>query len=203
MKDWKTVLKEDPTDWLLEEENPSVRYLTLKNILDRANDDKEVMTAGQEIMQTGIVPDILKKQREQEYIQTYPRFYTSKYAGLVWSLITLAELGAEATPQIKEQCEYLFENSQERQGGGFSLNSAARTGGGRATEVIPCLTGNMVWSLIHFGYLEDPRLQKAVGWITRFMRLNDGAEETLSYRHMTVLICAGEPIPVIWGWSRR
>ena len=52
-----------------------------------------------------------------------------------------------------------------------------RTGGGRITEVIPCLTGNMVWSLIHFGYVDDPRLQRAINWIIRFMRLNDGNED--------------------------
>jgi hypothetical protein len=117
---------------------------------------------------------MLQKQREAEYLQAYPRFYTYKYKGLVWSLITLAELGAEATPQIKEQCEYLLENSQERQDGGFSQNTAVRTGGGRIIEVIPCLTGNMVWSLIRFGYLDDPRLQKGIEWINRFMRFNDG-----------------------------
>jgi hypothetical protein len=128
-------------------------------------------------MQTGIVPAILQRQREPEYLEAYPRFYTYKYKGLVWSLITLAELGAQATPQIKEQCEYLLENSQERQDGGFSQNTAAKTGGGRITEVIPCLTGNMVWSLIHFEYLDDPRLQKGIEWINRFMRFNDGVAD--------------------------
>ncbi len=175
MDNWMTLLKADPTNWLLEENNPSVRYFTLKDILDRSDDDIEVQSAKREIMQTGFVPDILQKQREAEYLKAYPRFYTNKYKGLVWSLITLAELGAEAVPQIKEQCEYLLEYSQERQDGGFSQNTAVKTGGGRINEVIPCLTGNMVWSLIHFGYLDDPRLQKAIGWITRFMRFNDGA----------------------------
>ena len=177
MDEWKSALKADPTNWQLEEENPSVRYFALKDILDRPDDDKDVQTAKQKLMQTGIVPDMLLRQTETEYLQAYPRFYTYKYKGLVWSLITLAELGAEATPQIKEQCEYLFENSQERQDGGFSQNAAVRTGGGRITEVIPCLTGNMVWSLIHFGYLDDPRLQKGIDWITRFMRFNDGVAD--------------------------
>ena len=177
MNDWKTLLKEDPTNWLLEANIPSVRYFVLKDILEKPEDDNEVLFAKREIMQTGIVPDMLQKQREPEYLESYSRFYTYKYKGLVWSLITLAELGAEATPQIREQCEYLLENSQEKQNGGFSQNTAARTGGGRATEVIPCLTGNMVWSLIHFGYLDDPRLQKAIEWITRFMRFNDGVTD--------------------------
>lgn len=177
MSELKSAFKADPLNWLLNEENPSVRYFTLKNILDKTDDDKEVQTIKRKIVQTGIVPDILQRQKDMEYIQAYPRFYTYKYKGLVWSLIVLAELGAEVTPQIKEQCEYLLENSQDRQDGGFSQNTAARTGGGRITEVIPCLTGNMVWSLIHFGYLDDPRLQKAIGWITRFMRFNDGVAD--------------------------
>ncbi|NLV57579.1 MAG: nitrogen fixation protein NifH [Clostridiales bacterium] len=177
MDEWKSALRADATDWLLEENNPSVRYFTLKDILDKPDDDNEVLAAKRKLMQTSIVPDMLQRQRETEYLKAYPRFYTCKYKGLVWSLITLAEFGAEATPQIKEQCEYLLENSQERQDGGFSQNTAARTGGGRITEVIPCLTGNMVWSLIHFGYLDDPRLQKAIEWITRSMRFNDGVAE--------------------------
>ena len=65
-----TNLKADPTNWLLEENNPSVRYFTLKNILGRTDDDNEVRAAKRELMQTGIVPDILQKQRS--YLQTQP-----------------------------------------------------------------------------------------------------------------------------------
>lgn len=177
MSDWKSLLKADPTNWLLEEENPSVRYFTLKDIMGRPEDDSELQMAKQQIMESGIVPDILQKQKEAAYIQAFPRFYTFKYKGLVWSLITLAELGAEPTPQIREQCEYLLDNAQETQDGGFAMHTAKKTGGGRASEVIPCLTGNMVWSLIRFGYLNDPRLQKGIEWIIRFMRFNDGMED--------------------------
>lgn len=177
MNDWKAALKADSTDWLLEEENPSVRYFTLRDVLDRPESDEAVQIAKGQIMQSGMVPEILQQQKNTFYLDTYPRFYTNKYRGLVWSVIVLAELGAERNAQIEEQCEYLFENSQEKQDGGFSMNRAAKTGGGRATEVIPCLTGNLVWSLIGFGYLDDPRLQKAIDWLLRFMRFNDGVEE--------------------------
>lgn len=176
MLDWKSMLKADPTYWLLEKENPSVRYFTLRDILDKPEHNLEVQQAKREIMQYGIVPDILRKQQEPMYLKTYPKFYTYKYKGLVWQLIVLAEMGAKTNSQIIEQCEYLLNNSQETEDGGFAMNIAAKKGGGRITEVIPCLTGNMVWSLIHFGYLDDPRLQKAIHWITRFMRLNDGVE---------------------------
>ena len=57
------------------------------------------------------------------------------------------------------------------------MHEAVKTGGGRISEVIPCLTGNMVWCMIRFGYLDDPRVQKGISYITRFLRLNDGIEE--------------------------
>lgn len=177
MNGWKSLLRADPTEWLLEEENPSVRYFALTDILDKPEDAPEVQLAKQNIMRHGLVPELLEKMAEPSYVESYPRFYTAKYKGLVWSLIVLAELGASATPQIMEQCEYLLTHSQEKDDGGFSQSAASKLGGGRKLEVIPCLTGNMVWALIHFGYGDDPRLEKGVSWLTRFMRFNDGAED--------------------------
>ncbi len=177
MGDWKTMLKADPTDWLLEEESPSVRYFALVELLDLPEEDAKVREAKHRIMQAGLVPEILQKQEEAEYRKAYPRFYTAKYEGLVWQLIVLAELGADAAdPRIQEQCEYIFSHSQEPVDGGFAMHTAGKKGGGRITEVIPCLTGNMVWSLIRLGYLDDPRLQKGIDWITTFMRFNDGQD---------------------------
>lgn len=193
MQDWKLIGNANQIDWLLEKHNPSVRYFTLKYILDKPDDDGAVLHAKDQIMQIGVVPKILQKQSDLEYINSFSKFYTNKYRGIVWSLITLAELGAKMTPQIKEQCEYLLENSQEREDGGFSQSTAIRTGGGRITEVIPCLTGNLVFCLIHFGYLEDPRLQRAIQWLTKFMRFNDGVEdEPQSEKYNQVTMCWGK-----------
>ena len=177
MNHWKSRLKDDPTHWLLEEENPSVRYFALKQLLDKPDSDPLVEEARQQIMQTGLVPEILSKQKEPEYLKSYPRFYTNKYKGLVWSLMVLAELGATAVPPIQAQCEYLLNHSQETRDGGFSQNTAVKTGGGRIKEVVPCLTGNMVWCLIHFGYLEDPRVQRGIRWLTQHLRFHDGVEK--------------------------
>ena len=41
------MLKANPTDWLLERDNPSVRYFTLKDILGKAENDPEVKQARQ------------------------------------------------------------------------------------------------------------------------------------------------------------
>ena len=50
MKDWKSILKEDSTKWLLEEDNPSVRYFTLTEIFDKPQNGPEVKLAKIAIM---------------------------------------------------------------------------------------------------------------------------------------------------------
>jgi hypothetical protein len=90
MDSWKSVLKSDPIDWLLKEENPSVRYFVLTELLDKPFSDKKVKAAKNEIMQVGTVPKILSKQNYKGYWMGPDRFYSSKYKGAVWQLIILA-----------------------------------------------------------------------------------------------------------------
>lgn len=162
--------------WLLEEENPSVRYGTLKDLLNIPQTSEQVLASRDKIMHVGYVPALLERMRSEEYVKRFPNFYTDKYKGLVWSLVTLAELGAQRTDQIGEYCEYLLDNSQENGHGGFSMHASAKRGGGRPSEVIPCLTGNLTWALLQFGYGEDKRVAKAINWLGLFSRFNDGVE---------------------------
>ena len=149
---WKSQLRKDSTDWLLEKDQPSVRYFTLTDILDRSVEDPDVKAAKEEIMKTGEVPKILAKQKNKGYWGKPEDFYIrSKYKGTVWQFIILAELGANGRDQrIMDTCEFLLENSQDRETGGFSY-MGNKAGGGDHQKVIPCLTANMVWSLIRFG----------------------------------------------------
>ncbi|MFC1925929.1 nitrogen fixation protein NifH [Chloroflexota bacterium] len=178
MSDWKSLLKADPTDWLLEEDNPSVRYFTLTDILEVSPDSPEVVEARRQIMEIGVVPKILAKQEERGYWGVPADFYIrSKYKGTVWTLIILAELGAHGSDErIRKACEFIFENSQDRSSGGFSVQGTPKNGGNHSA-VIPCLTGNMVRSLIKLGYLEDPRLQKGIDWITTYQRFDDRVDK--------------------------
>jgi hypothetical protein len=175
VSDWKSVLKKDPTDWLLETDNPSVRYFALTELLEKPETDPEVVEAKNEIIHTGTVPKILGKQSDLGYWEAPDRFYTAKYKGTVWQLIILAELGADGNNErIQKACEFIMENSQNHESGGFSMWYSAKTGGGRHSDVIPCLTGNMVWSLIKLGFLDDPRIERAINWIAKYQRFDDG-----------------------------
>jgi len=179
MKTWKSFLKIDPTEWLLEKNNPSVRYFTLCDILEKPEDDSEVQDAKQGIMETGVVPEVLKKQNHEGYWEKPDCFYTAKYKGTAWQLLILAELGADgADERVQKACEFILTHSLDPESGGFAHSSSVKKGGGRHSEVIPCLTGNMVFSLIRLGYLEDPRLKEGINWITTYQRFDDGEAET-------------------------
>jgi hypothetical protein len=58
------MITEDPVvNWLLESGDPSVRYLTLTQILDSPSDSKEVLAAKKQIPNGPIVKTLLAGQR--------------------------------------------------------------------------------------------------------------------------------------------
>jgi 3-methyladenine DNA glycosylase AlkD len=75
---------------------------------------------------------------------------------------------------MKRACELILGSSQDPASGGFSQKRARRASGGVPSGVIPCLTGNMVWSLLRLGYGRDQRVWRGVEWLTRHLRFDDG-----------------------------
>ncbi|GAB4114673.1 MAG: hypothetical protein Kow00103_08730 [Candidatus Caldatribacteriota bacterium] len=178
MKNWESLLKTPSISWLLEEDNPSVRYFTLLDLLGKEKIDSEVIQTKKLIALKGIVPKILSKQKEGGYWEEEDRFYTNKYKGTVWQLLILAEMGAHKNLDIRieKAAEFILNHSQDRLRYGFSVYPSTRFGGGRPSSVIPCLTGNMVYSLIRLGFFHDERVQKAIQWITTYQRFDDGVK---------------------------
>lgn len=178
MDSWKSWLRADPTEWLIETNNPSVRYVTLCDLLEKPETNSDVKEAKQDIMRTGVVPAILEKQKDDGHWEDPERFYSAKYKGTVWQLMILAEHRANGNDdRIRKACEFILIHSQDSESGGFAYSSSAKKGGGRHSEVIPCLTGNMVWSLIRLGYLSDPRVKRGIEWITTYQRFDDRIAE--------------------------
>ena len=175
MLDNEFNINPDILAWLVEDSNPSVRYYTLIDLLDRSEAEQEVRDTRVKIMKDGIVPNILAKQNKSGYWETPEKYYTAKYKGTVWQLIILAELGADGTDErIKNACEFILNISQDKNSGGFSFKSGKA--GALQSSVIPCLTGNMLWSLIRFGYLNDERVQAGIKWVIKYQRFDDGIE---------------------------
>jgi hypothetical protein len=162
-------------DWLLGADTPAVRFFALTELLGRSERSPEVRRARAAIMRTGVVPAILDLQQPDGYWAGRDSFYTAKYRGTVWQLMVLAEHCADGNDKrVRRACEFILRHSQEPTSGGFSQKRAKRAGGGIPSEVIPCLTGNMVWSLLRLGYLGDDRVDRGIEWLTRYLRFDDG-----------------------------
>ncbi len=177
-------------DWLLEPCDPSVRAATLRQLLGRMPDDPDVVQAEAAINRSEPVKTILALQETGGGWGEPKNYYTGKYSSTVWTLLVLAELGA--TPgdeRIAAACSFVLQNALHRESGGFSVRGG--THGGRGSGVIPCLTGNMLWALIRFGYLTDPGVQTAIGWFCHYQRFDDGDGSPTGWPYDNWDICWG------------
>ncbi len=193
MGDQAPIPSADTVAWLLDGEDPSVRYFTLTGLLGERAGSAEAVAARHEIMVSGAVPRILAAQGDDGHFGDRDRCYTAKYTGTVWQLIILAELGADGTDErVQRACEAILRDSQDAGSGGFSLNRGKKAGGGLHSRVIPCLTGNLTFSLIRLGYLDDRRVRHAIDWITTYQRFDDAEGDAPSGWPY-------EPLEMCWG----
>jgi hypothetical protein len=161
--------------WLLEEENPSVRYFALRWLEGAEDEDRRTRAARKGIMARGLVPEILEHQNPDGSWGEPDEFYTDKYGGTVWQLLILAEVGVDGRDhRVRTACEFVLAASQDRASGGFSVQRSARLGGGRPGLVVPCLTGNVVWALTRLGMGADERVKAGLAWIATHQRFDDG-----------------------------
>lgn len=160
------MLKADPISWLLEERDPSARYLTLLRLLDRPQEDADVVAAREAIRRSEAVLKILEAQRPEGYWDRDKR----PYHGVSKQLIALEHLGYPETDEtVDKAIEYLFANAQMEDG---AFTSAAFEKGRRG--VIPCFTANAVHFLWWFGYGQDERTQKALDYLLSTQRDDGG-----------------------------
>ena len=146
----------NPIDWLLKPDDPGVRYLALRDLIEA--DAKELATAAKLAHSEGQIAQILAKMKKEGYWEKPGAGYSPKYTGTVWSLILLAQLGAslKTDNRIATACSYVLEHALT-EGGQFSVN-------GPPSGTIDCLQGNLCTALLDLG-CQDARLDKAFEWM--------------------------------------
>lgn len=197
-KDWLASLNADSLPWLLEPDpvNPGVRYFALRDLLDRPAGDAEIVAAQEAVMASGPVPAILAEQAPEGYWVKPGAGYSPKYRGSVWSLLFLAQLGADGRDErVRRAAEYLLTHACTKQAA-FSCN-------GQPSAVIHCLWGNMVRALLDLGYWGDERLAQSLDSLARSVT-GDGYE---AYRQSGLqgpgFACAANGgLPCAWGAVR-
>ena len=116
----KAQLKADPTNWLLEPNNPAVRYLTLRDIIDSPDEDSESLRAKEAIKSYEKIERIFRKQKPEGHWESADRPYLPKYKSSYWQIMILGQLGLDRSDaRVARACEHIFSFQLEE--GGFSI----------------------------------------------------------------------------------
>lgn len=151
-------------DWLIEETQPAVRYLAMRDLLECS--DGDLREAKKEIPGRGWVDQIHRRRHPGGYWAHAEDLYRPKYRSTNWMLLTLSDLGVtRELPWLAESAEK-WRDAYARPDGGFD------TPGAETSEL--CLVGNTARALVNFGYEDDPKVKSAFEWLVRNQKPNGG-----------------------------
>ena len=153
-------LSEDTISWLLEEDEPGVRYLALRDLLELPKADAGLAVAQQLAHANGPIARILDGLEEAGFWVEAGPGYNPKYRSSVWALVLLAQLGASIRQdaRIERACQYMMDHALTEYGQ-FSAS-------GTPSGTMDCLQDNLLVALLDLGF-DDPRLDGAFEWMAR------------------------------------
>jgi len=203
-KPWGQLVRGDPLAWLLEDDikNPGPRFFALRDLCDLPESHPEVAEARQAIMRYGPVQVILEAQEEEGYWVKPGPGYNPKYKATVWSVISLAQLGADPDDsRVRRGCDHILDNAIAKTGA-FSMN-------GNPSGAIYCLAGNLITALLDLCFHSDPRLERVIEWLARVTTgegMSPAEDKQASPRYLKSGVCgptfrcsANNKLPCAWG----
>ncbi len=147
--------------------DPSVRWRYWSEVEQLPAADPRVRSARAAIGTKGWAQRLLAFQASDGHWTTpgnsARELYVPKYAVTNWIAIVLGDLGMTGSdPRIRRTGELILRRWSPR-GGDLS---------GRAGEI--CVTGNAVRTLVRFGFLDHPAVQRSIAWILRTQKPDGG-----------------------------
>jgi len=137
-------------DWLLEDDQPSVRYLALTDLLGRPENGSEASAARSDIPKRGWAFEILRRQKPDGRWQTRSNgsLYGPKYTATNWMALVLSDLGlTKDDPRIAKTAELFFKEWMDDKKENIFKDEV-------------CIVGNTARFMTRFGYGDDPRVRK-------------------------------------------
>jgi hypothetical protein len=189
----------DLIQWLLEPDNPNVRYRTLIELLGKNNTDAEVVDALSKINDSAPVKSLLEKMHPEGYwLQKNPRTGELVGKGIEYGsfgtthfcLSYCAELGLNRShPQI-DRAAQRYLSLQQPDGDWYRHFS--------------CLAGLNLRTFLMLGYREDPRVQKSIDLLLETERYDGGYlcdSHEGKYKTKPVKSCIRGAVKVLMAFS--
>lgn len=153
-------LTADPVPWLIDGENPAVRYLVKKEIFKNSDPDE-------------IYNELLNSQLTEYFRKNYSKNVLGDfkhldlfYHGSVWFFLLAVESGYnKSTDFVSTTADNLCSQTQATSGG-FRFNY-------KSSDAVGCRTGNMIYSLLKSG-ISDSRTEQGIRWIVKNQRSDGG-----------------------------
>jgi hypothetical protein len=191
-------LKTIPMDWLLGDDNPPVKYFTMRDLLDHKSADSELIEAKEQVMNYKVTQGILNRQNPDGSWESKDQPYLPKYKSAYWQVMFLAMFGLDrANHQVERAVDHIL-GFQHREGGfvEFMEEGAKREYEylskrdlkhkkayppidewvpARIREMeLSCLTGNIVLALVRLGYLDHRAVKDALKWLVEIQSTDGG-----------------------------
>jgi hypothetical protein len=144
-------LDDETLNWLLSEENPPVRYLTLTRILGKSLRSHKVRDAKSKLPEYGPTKKILAQRdrfwKKGEYLY-------QKYRGGHWQVIFLGEfLAPRDCPGVEHGVEFILSSVKSFFGGPW--------------YGIHCLNSNVLRALVAMGFGREPQVREGLEHVAR------------------------------------
>ena len=145
-------------EWLLSDSNLSVKYWTLRDVLEKPEESEDIQKARNLIPQQDIIKKIFSFQDEAGFWGSSTRLWS--YKNTVFQLLLLSELGCRRVPRIEKAVECVFDFQLDD--GSFS-SVLGKTKKHSTSEF--CLTAIILKVLLLFGYERDLRVEEALNFL--------------------------------------
>ena len=171
-KEWREELNGDPIPWLLEEGEPWVRYRTLVDLLDRPENDPEVVAARRDMVDHPEVRKLI------EDTAAWPGYFLKRHNDArhpLHKLAVLADFGLRADDPGMDKVVDAVMAHQAPEGAFQSVVLIPKAFGGTDEEMwtwMLCDAPTLLYALLCFGLDEDPGVKRAVKHLSSLISEN-------------------------------